>query len=163
VQKFSKEQIILVAEAIHSAALDRLEKSLPTSMTWKERLDYCSTGAGDPLSLTAFDRGAVQVAGMALAMLHLLTTHDSLGIHDALICACRFEEAIERLVREAWADGGESVRTRWARFGNLADTYGDLWPDPRRHAEEFFFLALSGFEQSQSPLRTKGRPRNRRQ
>jgi hypothetical protein len=140
-QKFTREQLVFVAEAILAAAVDRIEGGMPTSdVTWEERLKVVGGDAEAAGRLTSYDQGVLETTGMALAVLYAQLTGDGLGIGDALGEADRFEQAVENWVHTAWRDKGEAVAARIERFHgttwNIADAYAN-YPDCRRHAKAF--------------------------
>lgn len=139
---FSREQSIFVVEAILCSVLDRIESGLPSCIDWKDRKDYANRIDNDPLSMSAYDRGAMEAAGMALGVFYAQLSDDGLGIYDALACASvndvDFPTACERLISESWADKGKRIKKR-LKINNttLEKAYGDLWPNTRLYAESF--------------------------
>ena len=135
-----RTQLVFIAETILVAALDRIESGMPTAnTTWDERGELA--GSEDAAKrLVPYEHGALETAGLALAVLYAQLTDDGLGIGDALVCAGEFDRAIERWVATAWADHGESVRAKMKELGvsrwQVKHAY-DNYPDCHKHAEQF--------------------------
>ena len=134
-QRFTRDQLVFVAEAVLTAAVDLIEAGMPASgVTWKERLDMVGGDAEAAGCLTPYERGAMETAAMSLDVLHVQLTGDALGEADY------FEQAVENWVRDAWLDQGKAVAARSEqRRGTtwkIKDVYAN-YPDCRRHAEAF--------------------------
>ena len=140
-EPFSRAQLLFAVEAILVAARDRVESGLPTSgVTWQDRLGYANAVDADPKTLTAYDRGALECAGMFLGVLYAQLTGDGLGISDALVCADHFDEAVQKWVATACGDEGEAVTARMKGMPRGGWQFQDVYehdPDCRRHAEAF--------------------------
>jgi hypothetical protein len=139
---FKREQLVLVAELILVSALDRIESCTPTGGTtdWQDRLALVNQVHNDGVKLTAYESGAVETAGMALAVLYAQLTDDGLGIGDALHCADRFDDACGNWIAAVWGDQGVAVRAKIKQLGPGGWTVGDAYtnyPDCRKHAEAF--------------------------
>lgn len=133
-RKYDREQIIFAAEAILCGALDRIEDGLPTNidLEWAERKKELGPGS----ALSAYERGALEGAGMALAVLYAQLNNDGLGIYDALCCAGDFHKQVEAMMRNAWFNDGKDIKKKTKgsyRIEKLIPNY----PDCRKHAEEF--------------------------
>lgn len=137
-RKFDREQLIFVVEAILIGALDRVGASLPDSVSFAER---GRLSHGTPRSLTGYEQGGLEAAGMSLGVLYAQLTGDGLGIGDALHTAGKFDAALGRLVEGAWEDDGAPLMARQESAKGQSYTidwlYGSLWPNTRRHAEQF--------------------------
>ena len=74
-EPFTKSQLILAAQCIMGAALERIEGEI-------EAPERQVMGA----ALTLYERGALEAAGMALAVLYVQVSKDDegMGIYDAL-------------------------------------------------------------------------------
>lgn len=139
--KFSREQLLLVVEAILCSALDRIESGQPTSgVTWEDRLELVNKVNTHAGKLGSYERGAMEMAGMALAVLFANLTDDGIGIYDALHCADAFEKAVEAWVELTWSDHGAAVRQRMNELGEggwqIKQAYTN-YPDAKHHAEAF--------------------------
>ena len=137
--KFTREQLIFIVEAALVAAVDRIESGMPTSgLTWEERLEYVNGVDRHAGSLTAYDRGALESAGMTIAILYAQCTDDGIGIGDALATAGKFCKAVKEWVEKTWEDEGKHVHEQIKRLGNggwqIKDAYTN-YPDCRKHAE----------------------------
>ncbi len=134
--RFTRNQLIFIAETILVSALDRVDVGLPQSIRWEDRIAI----ADPPTDLSSFEHGAIECAGMALAVLYAQCTHDGIGIGDALFCANKFPEQCEGLVSGAWDGQGKWVREKEMRMGssyNIPEFYGLLWPDAAQAAVDF--------------------------
>lgn len=160
--KFTREQIVFVAETILVGALDMIESGLPTSIDWQDRIEQLNKIDRDPLSLGPYDRGALEAAGEALSIFYAQVTGDGMGCYDALHCAGEFDKQIEAMVRNAWLDEGKRVKTaieKRKRQYRLEDVIPNF-PDCRKHAETFadiFDEYLSPWEPEGVPLDADGR------
>lgn len=142
---FDREQLIFVVECSLVGALDRIDSGLPDCITADDRRSYVGdTTDGSPITwLTDYENGALESAGMALAVLYAQLNDDGLGVHDALVCAGGFYEACIRLVSRAWRNDGKAIVERCAQLqqSGVSTTrravYGDDYPNTRRHAETF--------------------------
>lgn len=158
---FQRKQLVFAVEAILVSALDRVESGMPTSgITWQDRLDYANKIDSDPKTLSAYDRGALECAGMFLGVLYAQLTGDGLGIYDALHCADRFDEAVREWVEKTWADEGKAVEARITQRGQggwqVGDVY-DNYPDCRKHAEAFVNEVFAEYiAEAESPLSEVG-------
>lgn len=141
VTRFDRPQLVYLADIILSSALDRIESGLPTAgLDWADRLCICQ--GSDPCSFSEYERGTLEMAGMALACLYASLTGDGLGIGDALVCADHFDTACGVLLRRAWENGGNPVRKldkELAANGpqSLSERYKGYWPNTTHHAEAF--------------------------
>lgn len=84
--------------------------------------------------------GALESAGMALAVLYAQLTDDGLGIYDALYCAGNFDKACEKLVYKCWYDGGKAVYKSMKKHDGKSYQIKDVlpsYPNTRKHAEAF--------------------------
>lgn len=137
--RFDREQLIFMVETILIGALDRIESSLPTSgAKFKDR--QTQLHPSPPTDLSWYERGALEAAGMSLAVLYAQLTNDGLGIGDALYCAGSFNEACEKLVFNTWIDEGKAViKAEKARRNTVytIDKVYPNYPDTRKHAEAF--------------------------
>lgn len=156
-QRFTREQAIFVVECALIGALDGIESSLPACITWADRKDQANAVDNDPLKLTAYDRGALECTGMMLGVFYAQLTGDGLGIYDALYCTkvddLNFNDALERLVREAWKDEGKRIEARQKEIANsrgggytIEQLYEGLWPDTRKYAEAFVAQVFTDHE-----------------
>jgi hypothetical protein len=137
-EKFTRKQLVFVVEAILAAALDRIEAGMPTSgVTWEERLRHVGGDSDAACECQAYERGAMEAAGMALGVLYAQLTDDGLGIIDALDAANNFDGAVDNWVHDTWFDGGDAVSRRYRRSaGTIRNCYRN-YPDCRWHAEGF--------------------------
>lgn len=139
--RFSREQLLFVVEAALISALDRIESGMPTSgITWADRVSYVNGVDTQPGRMSGYDRGALECAGMTIAVLFAQLTDDGIGICDALHCADKFEEAVADWVATAWGDKGEAVFARMKELGQggwqIEQAYTN-YPNCRKHAEAF--------------------------
>jgi len=154
-KRFDREQLVFFAEAVLCSALDRIESGMPTSgIDWKERLHYENCIDQNAKTLTSWDRGALETAGMALAVFYAQLTGDGLAICDALACADSFDDAVEQWVETTWADEGEAVRKRIddlcsSQHWPISNAYVN-YPDCRRHAEAFVDRVFTEYTQTGS-------------
>jgi hypothetical protein len=145
INRFDRDQIIFVAELILVAALDRIESCMPTAgITWEERLKGVNGYHSDAAKITAYEAGALETAGMALAVFYAQLTDDGLGIGDALGVAGNFYEACHNWVETVWENEGKTVHNKIKQLQkdnplsgwNISEAYTN-YPDCRKHAETF--------------------------
>lgn len=141
--RFDRAQLVFVVEAILASVLDRLECGLPHEIEWQERQKFCDPVYKNAVGLLAYERGALEQAGMSMAVFYAQLTNDGLGIYDALVEADKFDEAVEQWVANAWEDEGRVVKDRQMKLRTkangryrLSDLYPDM-PNAHRHAEAF--------------------------
>lgn len=144
---FDREQLVFMVDTILIGALDRIESGLPTSsVSYKERKEQLHPSP--PASMSWYERGALEAAGMSLGVLYAQLTDDGLGIGDALHCADKFDEACENLVHDTWIDEGKAViDAEKARLGTqytVEEVYAN-YPDTRKHAESFVDKVFSDY------------------
>jgi hypothetical protein len=139
-KRFDGEQLVFMVETVLIGALDRIQAGLPDSTNWKDRTANNQTAQ----AVSWYEHGALEAAGMTLAVLYAQLTDDGLAIGDALTCADNFLEACENLVQKSWYDEGEAVQTAvkamtpgmsYPEMYNRV--YPGIWPDTRKHAEAF--------------------------
>ena len=120
-KKFDRDQLFFVVEAILCSAFDRVESCLPPTTPKSDRLLRDSSN-----QLESYQRGAVECAGMALAVLYAQLTDDGIGIGDALDLAGDFPKAVEKFVKDCLKGKGRELHP------------GDKCsPDARPYAEAF--------------------------
>jgi hypothetical protein len=140
-QKFDRRQLIFLVEATLVSALDRIESCQPTSnITWADRLNMVNGVDADAQRLNAYERGALETAGMMLGVLYAQLTDDGLGIYDALVCADNFQDAVEQWVERVWQDEGKTVMQRihdLPKGGWQIEQAYSNYPNCNRHAEAF--------------------------
>jgi hypothetical protein len=139
-QRFTRDQLVFVAEAALVSVIDRIESNMPTSgMTWEDRISYVNADI-NPGRLSSYERGALECAGMALAVLFAQLTDDGISIYDALRCAGKFDEAVDAWVTTTWQDQGKAVIARMKQLGQggwtIPQAY-ENYPDCHKHAEAF--------------------------
>jgi hypothetical protein len=138
---FTREQLVFTAEAILIAALDRIESGLPDVIALGDRKDLA--GGNPPEELNSWDRGALETAGMALAVYYANLTDDGLGIGDALVCAGDFDSQVEKFVKDCWEDEGKAILKKLAdhrakkQSFQMKSVYPKSYPDCHKHAEAF--------------------------
>lgn len=138
--KFTREQLILVVEAILTSVVDTIQCGMPTQISWEARkANYGPIGAAR--EGLRHERAIIEVAGQTLATLYARLTDDSMSIYDALVCAGNFHDAIGQWAKNAWQDKGERVAKRVKQLEstgdwNISDAYIN-YPDCRKHAEFF--------------------------
>lgn len=147
-EKFTREQLVFVVEAILAAVLDRIESGMPTSgVTWEERLRHVGGNIDATCECQAYERGALECAGMALGVLYAQLNDDGLGIIDALNAANNFDGAVDGWVHDAWVDGGDAVARRYRRpstSSRIENCYSN-YPNCRWHAEGFVTEMFDGY------------------
>jgi len=140
-EKFTREQLVFFVECSLISVIDSIDHGLPHSAEWEERVE-CNRPR-DPCALSDYETGALESAGMAIAILYADLTGDGISYGDVLECTRvghSFYEACEKLVYDSWSDEGKAIKDRQKSFeGSYAikSLYGDLWPDTRKHAEAF--------------------------
>jgi hypothetical protein len=145
--KFNKSQVVFFIKYTLIGVLDRIESGLPTSCDWKDRKEYGR--ADDPLSLSEYERGALESAGMAIACFYANIADDGMGIYDALASCSNFDTMIETLVRESWKDEGKSIKVVSGQ--TIDSAYGDLWPNVDQIASTFVEEYLLSFVMDDLP------------
>ena len=139
-KKFTKSQLIFATETILIGALDRIASGLPDQVSYEARFNA--------QKLSSYDKGALEGAGMSLAVLYAQLTDDGLGIGDALMCAGKFNEACELLVATAWENNGEHVKKTESKLHGTQYRQEDLYqnyPDAHKHAETFVKNVFSDY------------------
>jgi hypothetical protein len=131
--KLTREQKVWFVELILLSALDRIESGLPDSIDFKTY---------QRVQKSNYDNGALETAGMALGVFYAQLTDDGLGITDALACADRFDDAVDKFMENCWANKGKDFKDHQATLTTpyhaptaLYAKFG--WPDPHKHAEAF--------------------------
>lgn len=140
-QRFTRDQLVFVVEATLTSAIDRIESNMPTSgMTWKDRQSYVPNLDTHPGRLSGYEQGALECAGMAIAVLYAQLTDDGIGIGDAIHCAGKFDEAVNAWVATTWQNQGQAVFARMKELGQggwqIPQAYQN-YPDCHKHAEAF--------------------------
>lgn len=138
-RKFTKKQLTFIAEAILSSALDMTDSGLPDSISWE---DYKGNASGQ-----GYHTGAVESAGMALAIVAAQLINDGVGVYDALAMAGNFDTKIDLLFQKAWEDQGVAVNQRHndlakkleeeGKHYQTADLYPGYYPDVHACAVTF--------------------------
>lgn len=100
-----REQKVYVVRLILLSALDRIESGLPDCIEWEDRLHQMNGVDKNPLELTAYERGGIETAGMALSVLYADTKNDGMGISDVLDCT-GFLKACQAFAGNVWRDKG---------------------------------------------------------
>jgi len=132
-----KEQLIFAADVILAGVLDVITSGLPDSISAKDRASF----GGHLGDLTTYDTGALNAAGMSLAVLFAQYNYkgEGLGVSDALVCAGGFDDVVRQFVAEAWQNEGQDTLSRKEKLGDsysMNDLYPN-YPDIRKHAEAF--------------------------
>ncbi len=146
-QKFSKEQLTFMVQAILQGALDRVETGSPIWIDWEDRLDQANRYDNKPKELTAFERGAVEAAGMSLSLIAGQLASQPLCIQDALSMAGKFDKKVAAFVRACWDDKGAGVRQRIKSMaGRRQDAEKVLpeYPDCQKAAQKFVAKVFGG-------------------
>jgi L-rhamnose mutarotase len=89
---FSKKQVVFIAEVVMAAAVDRIESSLPDTITLEEYQKHKEVI--DSMIATASD-----TAAMTLAIFFAQTTGEGMGVWD-WAGSKEFRDACEKLVAE---------------------------------------------------------------
>lgn len=99
-EPFSKSQLILAAQCIMAAVLERIDGEIETP----ERRE-------EGVALTAYERGALEAAGMALAVLYIQVSGDDEGltIGDALGSSFINGVAFDTMIK-IWVDDTVNFR-----------------------------------------------------
>ena len=146
-QKFSKEQLTFVVQAVLQSALDRIESGSPIWIDWDDRLAQANGYDRKPKELTAFERGALESAGMTLSILSGQLASQPLGIQDALTLAGKFDKKVAAFVRACWEDKGAVVRQRIKSMVGRryeADKVLPEYPDCQKAAQKFVAKVFGG-------------------
>lgn len=136
-QTWTKDQLVFMVEAVLVGVIDRL---------WLPDDDI--EGEREESDLLAYEKGALEAAGMTLGVMYAKITNDGLGIYDALSAAGGFDAACERLVARSWSDNGRRIHDRQRELREQKRSYNvltDLWeavypglyPDSHKHAVAF--------------------------
>ena len=99
-KKLTREQIVFVADAIISAAFDRVESGLPPCTPKSER-------ESDETALIAYERGATESAAMALATLYAQITGEGIGITDIWVMV--IGDAVDDFIAECLKRDGRTL------------------------------------------------------
>lgn len=134
--KFDRDQLVFMVETILIGVLDRVQSHLPSDCDWDSTVT---------LGLGSYERGALEAAGMALAVLYCNLTGDGMGIGDALNVADYFDAKIEDLYAVAWEDKGVAVKRREAELRQTTYQIPSLytnWPNVHHCATVFVHKAF---------------------
>jgi hypothetical protein len=137
---FTKEQAVFVVEVILQAALDRIESGAPTCIAWEDRLGMLNEYDKEPKELTAFERGAIESAGMSLGIFAAQLTDEGLGVYDALAAAGKFDKKCEKFIKACWEKKGRIVKERIKTYKERPYQISKVlpeYPDCRKAAETF--------------------------
>lgn len=129
-KKFDRPQLVFMVEAILIGALDRIESGLPDQCAWDDRVAIL--GEKKAKSMCSYEYGALEAAGMSLAVLYAQLTDDGLGIGDALAIANHFDDKVEEFVALVWKDKGKKVKKRQKQL--RGDSY-----NPDKEIYDFLF------------------------
>ncbi len=137
-QKFTKDQMVFMAEAALLASLEQVESGMPHLIDWDRRLTLA--GQTKPKQLTQFEQGAVKTAGMTLSIMSAQLHDAPLGVADALKMAGKFDQKVAEFVKACWAEQGAVVRQRMKSMGSRPfspDKVLPEYPDCRKAAQKF--------------------------
>lgn len=136
--KLNRDQLVFIAETILVGAFELVEQGGPIDTTLENRYEKVESG---PLtSLSGYEQGAVEGAGMALSIFYAKVTDDGVGAGDALDVS-GFLDACEHFMACAWEDEGSAACNRYDQFAKngvrISEVYGDYYPNIRQLAERF--------------------------
>ena len=157
--KFTREQLVFMAECVLVGALDMIESCLPTSINWNDRKELLNLINKEPFALGPYERGALETAGEALSILYAQLTDDGMGCYDALVVAGNFDQQVEAMVRNAWANEGNDVKAaiRLKQGSHRLEDVIPNYPDCRKHAEAFVAGAFEEYiAEAESPFSDVG-------
>lgn len=143
--RMSREDAVWFAEVILASLMDRIESGLPDCVVWQDRIDQSHMTTMKPCDLTDYENGALDMAGMSLAILYAQMSGDGMSSGDALTCAGDIDDAIMEFMGKAWEGEGAAFKNKYAQliqkeggFHAPTQLYADFgWPDPAKYAEEF--------------------------
>jgi len=138
---FTKDQLVIVVNAILLGALDRIQDHLPTEI----QCDRTELMDGEDIQKLSWDeQTALDTAGTVLGILAADLTDEGLSAGDALVCADNFGYQCENLIHAAWDNAGTAFRelkynlTRRRKTPlTLNELYSPFFPDTKRCAEDF--------------------------
>lgn len=134
-KSFDREQLVYVTEVILTSALDLVVDLLPHDPDCFHPRRTSHTNQ----EIQIVSESVIYSAGKSLSILFSRSTDDGLSEMDALYCAGSFDLALRKLINFAWTDDGQPIRDKimGCKSCTAKDLYGELYPDCRKHAEQF--------------------------
>ncbi len=96
-KKFTRKQVLFMVEAALSAACDRADSCLPSAVSVEEYEKHKD-------SIESYISGAIETAGMNIAIIYAQLTGDGIGIGDA-ISLIKFDKVIKKFIKSRIKNG----------------------------------------------------------
>lgn len=137
-RRFTKEQLMFAAELIVSAAIDRIDSALPNLTENGINKDDLADWKKNKNSRLCYIDGAMQTAGMGLAVLYAQLMDDGLGVGDA-IEAAKLDKVVEIFIKARTSGTAKLTPKGNPAAGWRDPTYPDIYTVAKRFVEKMFF------------------------
>lgn len=127
-KKFTKKQVLFMVEVALSAACDRIDSCIPSCIS-KDEYEK------NKESIDSYIHGAIETAGMNIAIIYAQLTDDGIGIGDA-ITLIKFDKVIERFVKSR------------LKHGELKNDYPNCEKLAKKYVEFVFDDYFTGFDKN---------------
>ena len=142
-KRFTRKQLVFVAETILTGIMDRIDSVMPHTIPYNDKeAEPKNPDAG----WSHYIDGAMESGGMALACFYAQLTDDGLAIYDALACADNFDSVCLAAYKESWGNrkrirkAQKELSAKGKAYNIKTDLYESLklvYPDAKKHAEAF--------------------------
>lgn len=134
-RRFSRKQIMFVAEAIMTSCLEAFESCGPTIVDLEDRQE--AAGSRRVGFWVDYERGSYDTAVGALSIFYAQLIRDGVSSEDAALAADDFGHKMATFVNDNWHDDGEKVKESMKSGSWIASEIHASWPDVHRCAKIF--------------------------